>query len=145
MRSTEFMRSKACNGHDVTPGSTPLCSLGWAPKRELIERSHSPSRGEVMHLGSPPSDPRHKQGTGGWPGWAPGMTSRLFEPSDQGKLNERTQWLLGFSSTMKPNRPYWITPLLLWKSCASKRVHQWRMQHATFLVWFLRQINVEFG
>ena len=30
---------------------------------------------------SPPSDPLHKQGTWGWPRWAPGMTSKLFEPT----------------------------------------------------------------
>ena len=48
-----------------------------------------------MHLGSPQSDPLHKQGTGGWPGepleWrqsysnAPGQTG-----VDPGKLIERT-------------------------------------------------------
>ena len=32
-----------------------------------------------MHLGPAPSDPFHKQGTGGLPGWAPGMTLKLFE------------------------------------------------------------------
>ena len=30
-----------------------------------------------MHIGAAPSDLFHKQGTWGWPGWAPRMTSKL--------------------------------------------------------------------
>ena len=32
-----------------------------------------------MHLELAPGDPFHKQGTWGWPEWAPGITSKLFE------------------------------------------------------------------
>ena len=35
------------------------------PWQEPIERSHSPSHGDGMHLRLPQSDPVHKQGTGG--------------------------------------------------------------------------------
>ena len=80
------------------PGSTPGAYSGdQSPWQELIERSHSPSRGDAMHLGSAPSDPLHKQGTGGWPGWALGMTSKLLKRTgadrvDRGnEAKERTQ------------------------------------------------------
>ena len=52
--------------HSISfPGSTPQCSLKVSPCQELIVRSHLPSRGDGMHLRSPPSDPLHKQGNGG--------------------------------------------------------------------------------
>ena len=66
-------------------GCVWLASLGRprgtlvSPWQELIEWSQSPSRGDGMHLRSSPSGPLHKQSTGGWPGWVPGMTSKLFE------------------------------------------------------------------
>ena len=63
-------------------------------KRMTTHRFHS----DVVYLGPAPSDPLHKQGTGGWPGWAPGMTSKAIyrnapgqTEDDPGKLNERTQ------------------------------------------------------
>ena len=70
-----------------------------SPWQELMERSHSPSRGDGMHLRSPPSDPLHKQGTRGWPGWA---RSKLFERTraDRGRPREanrtRTQYVQSF-------------------------------------------------
>ena len=69
------------------PGSTPAVRTRVSPGQELIERSHSLSRGDGMHLRSPPSDPLHKQGTGGWPRWAP---SKLFERTgaDRGRPRE---------------------------------------------------------
>ena len=82
-------------------GNPSICRSDWSfwelffcgvsPWQELIKRSHLPSRGDGMHLRSPPSDPLHKQGTGGWPGCSrqsysnvPGQTG-----GDPGKLNER--------------------------------------------------------
>ena len=60
------------------PGSTPRCSFEWSPWQELIERSltlswwrHAP--------GVSPKWPTSQAGHLGWPGWAPGMTSKLFE------------------------------------------------------------------
>ena len=69
------------------PWVDPAVLTRVSPWQELIERSHSPSRGDGMHLRSPPSDPLHKQGTGGWPGWAP---SKLFERTgaDRGRPRE---------------------------------------------------------
>ena len=76
---------------ETTTSVWPRGAQSGRPWQELIERSHSPSRGDGMHHRSPRSDPLHKQGTSGWPGWAP---SKLFEPGqtgvDPGKLNERT-------------------------------------------------------
>ena len=53
---------------DWLPQVDPVVFIRVSPRQELIERSHSPSRGDVMHLRSPPSDPFHKQGTLGRPG-----------------------------------------------------------------------------
>ena len=90
------------------------------PWQELIERPHSPSRGDVMHLEPAPntSDPFHKQGTGGWPGWAPGMTTKLFERTganrgrpgeanqthqivSQKQLCHWLQWFTGYNDTLE--------------------------------------------
>ena len=58
--------------------SFPAVLTRWAPDKSKLN-DHSPSRGDVMHLGPAPNDPLHKQGTGGWPGWAPEMASKLLE------------------------------------------------------------------
>ena len=72
---------------DKLPWVDPMVLTGVSPWQKLIKWSHSPSCGDAMHLRSPPSDPFHKQGTGGWPGWAP---SKLFERTgaDQGRPRE---------------------------------------------------------
>ena len=49
-----------------------------SPWQELIERSLTLSWWSRAPRSSQ-SDPFHKQGTWGWPGWAPRMTSKLFE------------------------------------------------------------------
>ena len=56
-----------------------LCQPGGLiltrPKQTILALSwwrHAP-------VGAAPSDPFHKQGIWGWPRWAPGMTSKLFE------------------------------------------------------------------
>ena len=69
------------------PWVDPALLTRVSPWQELTEQSHSPSCGDGMHLRSPPSDPLHKQGTGGWPGWAP---SKLFERTgaDRGRPRE---------------------------------------------------------
>ena len=58
------------------PWVDPAVLTQVSPRQELIERSHSPSRGDGMHLRSPLNDILHKQGTGGLTRWAP---SKLFD------------------------------------------------------------------
>jgi hypothetical protein len=65
----------------------------------LISFPVSPSRGDVMHLGPAQSDPLHKQGTGDWPGWAHGITSKLFE---------RTGGRPGSTQGRKRTHPYCV-------------------------------------
>ena len=84
----------------------PAVLIRVSPKQELIERSHSPSRGDVMHLRPAPCDPLHKPGTGGWPGWAPGMTSKLFERTGGGP-----------GSTQGSYRTHPLSPVCGWSLC----------------------------
>ena len=68
-----------------------------SPWQELIEWSLTLSWWCHAPRASPPSDPFHKQGTWGRPGWAPGMTSKLFEHTGgrsglTQKLIQRTHW-----------------------------------------------------
>ena len=78
------------------PVSTQVCAHSGEPWQELIERSHSPSRDDAMRLRPAPSDPFHKQGTGGWPGVSPWNDVKYIRMNrgqtwiDPGKLIECT-------------------------------------------------------
>ena len=50
---------------DKLPRVDPVVLIRVSPWQELIERSLTASRGDVIHLGPAPSDLFHKQGTWG--------------------------------------------------------------------------------
>ena len=108
---------------DKLPWVDPAVITQVSPWQELIERLHPPSSGDAMHLGSPPSDPLHKQGTGGWPGWAP---SKLFERTgaDQGRPRE--------AKRTHPKRSLWTIPI------CELDLHVWYIDllSSTFLLKF---------
>ena len=82
--------------------STLRCSFGWAPD-ESLSNEHSPSRGDVVHLGPAPSDPFHKQGTWGW----------RVSPWNDVKAIQTYQGQIGVEKSKAPIKQKWLKTVLV--------------------------------